>query len=152
MPPVRNVSADAGESQPVGVTMHSGTPPPEEMAACFVERFPVVAGGSTAWGFLNRRGGTQADRDVSQRSTPKVPGVDDVEGAAGRLPWLHCVSPQRFRLPVHHQYSILPLSTNMKATSAPAGGRCCKSDWLSGGQRPTWNGQRDREILLRLND
>ena len=66
MPPVRNVSADAGESQPVGVTMHSGTPPPEEMAACFVERFPVVAGGSTAWGFLNRRGGTQADRDVSE--------------------------------------------------------------------------------------
>ena len=88
MPPVRNVSADAGESQPVGVTMHSGAPPLEEMSACFVERFPVVAGGSTAWGFLNRRGGTQADRDVSQRSTPKVPGVDDVEGAAGRLPWL----------------------------------------------------------------
>ena len=91
MPPVRNVSADAGESQPVGVTMHSGTPPPEEMAACFVERFPVVAGGSTAWGFLNRRGGTQADRDVSERSTPKVPGVDDIEGEVGRLPWLHLV-------------------------------------------------------------
>ncbi|MAE16834.1 MAG: hypothetical protein CL923_07650 [Deltaproteobacteria bacterium] len=38
----------------------------------------------------------------------------------------------RFRLPVHHQYSILPLSTNMTATSAPARSRCCKSDWLSG--------------------
>ena len=59
-------SPHAGESQPVSVTMHSGAPPLEEMAACFVERFPVVAGGSTAWGFLNRRGGTQADRDVSE--------------------------------------------------------------------------------------
>jgi len=58
--------AGAGASQPVGVTMHSGAPLLEEMAACFVERFPVVAGGSTAWGFLNRRGGTQADRDVSE--------------------------------------------------------------------------------------
>ena len=71
--------------------MHSGAPPLEEMSACFVERFPVVAGGSTAWGFLNRRGGTQADRDVSERSTPKVPGVDDIEGEVGRLPWLHLV-------------------------------------------------------------
>jgi len=36
------------------------------------------------------------------------------------------------RLPVHHQYVILPLGTNMKARSAPARSRCCKSDWRSG--------------------
>ena len=43
------------------------------------------------------------------------------------------------RLPVHHQYAILPLSTNMKATSAPARSRCCKSYWLSGVLRlPYW--------------
>ena len=36
------------------------------------------------------------------------------------------------RLPVHHQHVILPLGTNMKATSAPARSRCCKSYWLSG--------------------
>ncbi|MDP7317975.1 MAG: hypothetical protein QGH12_07285 [SAR324 cluster bacterium] len=35
-------------------------------------------------------------------------------------------------MPVHHQYAMLPLSTNMKTTSAPARGRCCKSYWLSG--------------------
>ena len=50
-----------------------------------------------------------------------------------RVPWRNCVSPQRFHLPVHHQYAILPLSTNMKATSAPARSRCCNSYWLSGG-------------------
>jgi len=49
-----------------------------------------------------------------------------------RVPWRNCVSPQRLHLPVHHQYAILPLSTNMKATSAPARSRCCKSYWLSG--------------------
>ena len=42
------------------------------------------------------------------------------------------ISPQRFRLPVHHQHVILPLGTNMKATSAPARSRCCNSYWLSG--------------------
>ena len=49
-----------------------------------------------------------------------------------------CVLPQRFRLPVHHQYAILPLGTNMKATSAPAGSRCCKSYWLSGVKNKMW--------------
>ncbi|MDP7318001.1 MAG: hypothetical protein QGH12_07415, partial [SAR324 cluster bacterium] len=51
--------------------------------------------------------------------------------AAPRDEW-NCVSPQQLRLPVHHQYAILPLSTNTKATSAPARSRCCNSYWLSG--------------------
>jgi len=49
-----------------------------------------------------------------------------------RVPWRNCVSPQRFRLLFHHQYAILSLSINIKATSAPAGSRCCNSYWLSG--------------------
>ena len=49
-----------------------------------------------------------------------------------RVPWRNCVLPQRFRLPVHHQYVILPLGTNMKARSAAVGSRCCKNCWLSG--------------------
>ena len=49
-----------------------------------------------------------------------------------RVPWRNCVLPQRFRLLFHHQYAILSLSINIKATSAPAGSRCCNSYWLSG--------------------
>ncbi|MDP7317640.1 MAG: hypothetical protein QGH12_05550, partial [SAR324 cluster bacterium] len=49
-----------------------------------------------------------------------------------RAPRRSCVSPHQFRLLFHHQHAILPLSTNTKATSAPARSRCCNSYWLSG--------------------
>ena len=34
-----------------------------------------------------------------------------------RVPWRNCVSPQRFRLPVHHQHVILPHEGNVRTCS-----------------------------------
>jgi hypothetical protein len=52
-----------------------------------------------------KRGYKGAKRELLTEQIPVLTVKDHV-------PWRNCVSPQRFRLPVHHQYAILPLGTN----------------------------------------